>query len=40
LVFTRANLFKRSQRMAEAWRSLAEEQDWPDGEASPGTAER
>ncbi len=24
--------FKRFQRMAEAWRALADEQDWLDGE--------
>jgi hypothetical protein len=24
--------FKRYQRMAEAWRALADEQDWLDGE--------
>jgi hypothetical protein len=27
--------FKRYKRMEEAWRALAEEQDWLDGEVSP-----
>ena len=27
--------FKRYQRMTLAWRALAEEQDWLDGEISP-----
>ena len=27
--------FKRYSRMAEAWRALADEQDWLDGEISP-----
>jgi hypothetical protein len=27
--------FKRYKRMEEAWRALAEEQDWLDGEIAP-----
>jgi hypothetical protein len=27
--------FRRYQRMATAWRALAEEQDWLDGEVTP-----
>ncbi len=27
--------FKRFLRMAEAWRALAKEQDWLDGEVTP-----
>jgi hypothetical protein len=27
--------YKRYSRMAQAWRALAEEQDWLDGEISP-----
>jgi hypothetical protein len=29
-------LKKRYKRMEEAWRALADEQDWLDGEVSPG----
>jgi hypothetical protein len=29
--------FRRSRRMATAWRALAEEQDWLDGEVPPET---
>jgi hypothetical protein len=33
--------FRRYQRMATAWRALAEEQDWLDGEVKPeAVAER
>jgi hypothetical protein len=28
---------QRYKRMEAAWRALAEEQDWLDGEVSPGT---
>jgi hypothetical protein len=30
--------YKRYSRMAQAWRALAEEQDWLDGEISPSPA--
>jgi hypothetical protein len=30
--------FRRYLRMAEAWRALADEQDWLDGEVSPFAA--
>jgi hypothetical protein len=29
--------FRRYKRMEEAWRALAEEQDWLDGEIAPST---
>lgn len=35
-----APLVNRYRRMAEAWRSLADEQDWLDGEISPSRPER
>jgi hypothetical protein len=35
-----APAFRRYSRMAQAWTSLAEEQDWLDGEISPCATRR